>query len=89
MEYLIQYRRSTGDLDVREFQDAREALDLRLQLEQENNDPDLEIVVIGAASLDELKTNHSRYFGLDADALKASKGIEVSDLERLKRRIAG
>lgn len=45
-----------------EYTDAAQAIRARLEAESENSSPDVEIVVIGTASLDDLKVTHSRYF---------------------------
>ncbi|GEM_PF-3465596 len=62
MEYLIQYHRLTGRVQIQEFEHAEAAYSCRLRLEQERTDPNLEIAVIGAPSFEDLKLNHSRYF---------------------------
>ena len=65
--YLLVFNRPRGQLvsEIVEFADHREAMAERLRLELENRDnPDLEIVVLGAESLTAIKNTHSRYFGL-------------------------
>ncbi|AUI52907.1 hypothetical protein SAMN04489742_3662 [Arthrobacter crystallopoietes] len=64
--YLIQYNRRTGRSDVQEFPGAdgsRQAMRMRLRLERERLDEDVEIASINAASLESLQATHSRYFG--------------------------
>ncbi|GAA0208892.1 hypothetical protein [Corynebacterium riegelii] len=63
--FLIVYNRRTGDRQLTEYTDADQAIRARLEAESENSNPDVEIVVIGAASLDDLKVTHSRYFTTD------------------------
>jgi hypothetical protein len=64
--FLLVYRRSAGRLaeppqDLGSDRDA--ALRVRFERERrERADPDVEVVVLGAASLDALKRTHARYF---------------------------
>jgi hypothetical protein len=62
--YLLIYDRHAGQIiRHREFPATRPALAARFEAEREfRGDPDVEIVVLGAASWDALKTTHSRYF---------------------------
>ena len=64
--FLIVYDRKTGKiLDQHEYgsQDGEEALRARSARELlEKDRPDLEVVVLGAESLEALKKTHSRYF---------------------------
>lgn len=65
--YLLVFNRPRGELvtEIEEFADQRAAMAERLRLEIENRDnPDLEIVVLGAESRTALENTHSRYFGL-------------------------
>lgn len=65
--YLLVFNRPRGELvrEIEEFADHRVAMAERLRLEIENrDDPDLEIVVLGAESRSALENTHSRYFGL-------------------------
>ena len=59
---VIRYRRTTGEVECTEFVDFAEALRLRHQLEDENSDPDVEIVSLTSESLAMLKQTHRRYF---------------------------
>ena len=72
VNWLIVYKRSDGKLlRCDEFADGRAALAERFQAEREHaGDPDLEIVVLGADSLEALKVTHGRYF-LSAPELAA------------------
>lgn len=62
--WLIVYRRSAGTLErCDEYVDGRQALADRFTLEREHRgDPDVEVVVLGADSLETLKVTHGRYF---------------------------
>lgn len=63
--FLMRYDRRTGDLEVTEFagENARQdALTARVQAESERASADVEVVVLAADSLDELKRTHGRYF---------------------------
>ena len=62
--WLIVYARRTANLlRCEEFSDSREALRERFVVEGANRDnPDLEVVVLGADSLSTIKVTHGRYF---------------------------
>lgn len=60
--FVIKYRRPSGDVEYTEFDTFSEAMELRHFLEQENSDPDVEIVSLSADSLDTIKRTHRRYF---------------------------
>ena len=60
--FLIVYNRRTGERKMTEYAESTQAIRARLEAESQNSNPDVEIVVIGAASLDDLKVTHSRYF---------------------------
>jgi hypothetical protein len=64
--FLIVYDQQTGSIELLEEygDDAREAaLERRFQLESEHrSEPLIEIVVLGAATRDDLISTHSRYF---------------------------
>jgi hypothetical protein len=62
--YLVIYIRSTGTLlRFERYGDSREALDERFAAERKyRGDPDVEIVVLGADSVEALKRTHGRYF---------------------------
>jgi len=63
--FLIVFNRKTGERQITEYADSREAIRQRLDEEQSNENPDVEIVVIGSPSLEDLKVTHSRYFRVD------------------------
>ena len=59
------YNRRTGKSTVREFPEGagREAIRERFATERRHrNNPDIEVVVLGSSSRDELMKTHSRYF---------------------------
>lgn len=60
--FLIKYHRRSGHLVLEEFESLLEATKKRLELDKENNDPDLEIVAVASASESQLRESHSRYF---------------------------
>jgi hypothetical protein len=63
--FLIIYNRRTGSNDVQEFPvgHGREAIRVRFEEERKHrNDPDVEVVVLGSRSREELMKTHSRYF---------------------------
>lgn len=60
--WLIAYNRKRGELlSCDPFEDSRAALAERFRLERDAH-PDVEIVVLGADSLEALKVTHGRYF---------------------------
>lgn len=63
--FLIVFNRKTGERRIEEYTDAREAILRRLEEEQANHNPDVEIVVIGSSGLEHLKVTHSRYFRVE------------------------
>ena len=62
--YLLIFDRSASAvLDMREFDDAKSALDARLEAEAVySNNPSVEIVVLSAKSKAALRKTHLRYF---------------------------
>jgi len=63
--FLVVYNRRTGENTVREFPpgQGREAIRARFEAEQQNRgNSDIEVVVLGSRSRDELLKTHSRYF---------------------------
>lgn len=77
--FLVQYDRRTGDLDVTEFagDDARhEALSARVKAETTRSSADVEVVVLSADSLDELKRTHGRYFRSASELLRDAIVLE-------------
>lgn len=63
--FLVVYNRRTGKSEVQEFPEGcgREAIRQRFAQERAHHgDPDIEVVVLGSSSRDELLKTHSRYF---------------------------
>lgn len=60
--FLIKYHRRSGKLALEKFESLVEATKRRLELDKENNDPDLEIVAVASQSEENLRQSHSRYF---------------------------
>lgn len=60
--FLVVYNRASGERSITEFKSASAAIKRRLEEEALNDDPMVEIVVIGSPSLEDLKITHSRYF---------------------------
>lgn len=63
--FLVVYNRRTGANSVREFPEGsgREAIRERFIQERLHRDnPDIEVVVLGSSSREELLKTHSRYF---------------------------
>jgi hypothetical protein len=64
-QFLIVYRRQTGELLKLQDLDADRARALESRAEEERHwrdDPEVEVVVLGANSLEELRRTHGRYF---------------------------
>jgi hypothetical protein len=72
--FLLMFNRTTGHvLEQIEFEDSDEAVREGFKREAAGVDPDVEVVVLGAANLEALYATHGRYFG------RASQGLaEVS-----------
>lgn len=62
--YLVVFDRSKSEvLQRRRFSDANKALEARFEAEREyRDDPDIEVVVLSARSVDALRHTHGRYF---------------------------
>lgn len=63
--FLVVYNRRTGVSSLKEFPEGcgREAIRQRFEQERAHRgDPDIEVVVLGSSSRDELMKTHSRYF---------------------------
>ena len=63
--FVIEYNRRSRDYRVTTFegeQGHRDAFDLRLRLEADRQDSNVEIVSLTSDSLDTVKKTHSRYF---------------------------
>ena len=61
-EFVITYKRRSGESFIKQVSDSAEALKERLRREAAIDDPDIEIAHISAPSLESLKKSHSRYF---------------------------
>jgi hypothetical protein len=71
--FLVIYNRRTGQNSVREFPpgQGRAAIRARFEEERQNQgNPDIEVVVLGSKSRDELMRTHSRYFQSAQDLLR-------------------
>jgi hypothetical protein len=62
--YLVVFDRSRGKVLLHKLYDDRnDALAARFQAErQHSEDPDIEVVVLGARSWEDVKRTHGRYF---------------------------
>ena len=63
--FVLRYDQATGDLSVDTFgpNETDAALARRFDLERAARDqPNVEVVLLGAPSLESLKTTHARYF---------------------------
>jgi hypothetical protein len=63
--FVIQYNRRTGASEVTAFDGEgghREALKMRLRLDAERVDDEIEIVSVVSDSLETVRQTHSRYF---------------------------
>ena len=70
--FLVVYRRSTGEVTVKQFPDAISAMEARL-LQEASADDDLEVVVLGSDSGEKLRETHSRYFKDPSEILESSR----------------
>jgi hypothetical protein len=71
--FLMRYNRRTGDLQVTEFtgeQAGERALVARVEAERTRTTTDLEVVVLTADSLEEIKQTHGRYFFTPSELLR-------------------
>ena len=60
--YVIVFNRQTRERRVTEFEDSREAMRYRLELEGSRTDSNLEIAALVSKSIATLERTHSRYF---------------------------
>jgi len=60
--FVIEYRRSTGEMHMSEFDSLREATKERLRLDRARRHKDIEIVAVSARDRKAVETSHSRYF---------------------------
>jgi len=64
-QFLLVYRRSTGQLLRIEELGEKHLLAMTRRIENESihkDDPDVEVVLLGSSSLEALKRTHARYF---------------------------
>ncbi|MGH9017849.1 MAG: hypothetical protein ACRDY1_08905 [Acidimicrobiales bacterium] len=63
--FLLSFNRHLGEVvgTIEQFEDPDAAVRARFRLEAHMADPNVEIVVLGAADEGALRTTHSRYFG--------------------------
>ena len=61
-DFIIIYKRRSGESFIKQFSDSTQALKERLRREAAIYDPDIEIAHISSPSLESLKKSHSRYF---------------------------
>jgi hypothetical protein len=62
--YLVVFDRSQGKVRRhKQYADRNAAIEARFKAEREHaGNPDIEVVVLGARSWDDVKRTHSRYF---------------------------
>jgi hypothetical protein len=69
--FLLVYDRRAGRLveDIRVFEDSHEAFSARMERDRRalREHQELEVVVLGAETEDDLRNTHSRYFGLNRE----------------------
>jgi hypothetical protein len=87
-QYLVRYRRSTGDL--LEFEDVGTdragAMNRRFAAEEAHkDDPDVEVVILTASSRDALMGTHARYFKT-VHELAAALAAALPEIENGKPR---
>jgi len=73
--FLVVYNRRTGENTVREFPpgQGREAIRARFEAEGQNRgNSDIEVVVLGSRSREELLKTHSRYFRSAREMVKST-----------------
>lgn len=76
--FLVIYDRATGKVELREFGVRREdALRARFQAEQGGVGAETEVVVLSAASREDLERTHSRYFHSVAEMARAGARKQV------------
>ena len=82
--FLIVFDRQSGESTVTPFSSGSDAMQARRSTELETDDPNVEIVVVGARSLTELKQTHSRYFSQDERSERRNSGSWQESLENLR-----
>ena len=82
-DFVLIYNRISGALRLSEFDDPAEAVRVRLEREKEfRDDPNTEVVLITAESLDDIKKTHSRYFLGVADNFSLSGEYDLVGVEK-------
>jgi hypothetical protein len=74
--FLIVYNRKTGDVQMRRFPAEQRAAAMRARFKAEQShldDPEIEVVVLGSASKENLKRTHGRYFSSTGDLLRGAQ----------------
>jgi len=76
--FLVIYDRASGEVHLRDFGMAREqALKARFEAEQSGLNDETEVVVLSAASRDDLERTHSRYFHSVSELARAGAKKQV------------
>lgn len=75
--FLVVFDRAHGELLlVERYETPRDAMRARFQSEQQyRDDPNMEVVVLGAKSLGALRVTHSRYFEGVRDLAEAGSDV--------------
>lgn len=82
-DFVLIYNRISGALRLSEFDDPAEAVRVRLEREKEyRDDPNTELVLVTAESLDDIKKTHSRYFMDVADNFSLSGNYDLVGVEQ-------
>lgn len=82
-DFVLIYNRISGALRLSEFDDPAEAVRVRLEREKEyRDDPNTEVVLVTAESLDDIKKTHSRYFMDVADNFSLSGNYDLVGVEQ-------
>lgn len=82
-DLVLIYNRISGALRLSEFDDPAEAVRVRLEREKEyRDDPNTEVVLVTAESLDDIKKTHSRYFMDVADNFSLSGNYDLVGVEQ-------
>jgi hypothetical protein len=70
LHFLLTYSLTEGRLvDLKQFEDGKAAGRAYVEAEERNRrDDDVEVVLVGADSLEALKTTHAHYFDGDPDS---------------------
>lgn len=74
-QFLVIFDRDRGSVRTKVFVDRREALRARFAAEREHaGDANVEVVVLGANSMADLRRTHGRYFKSASDLAQAVAG---------------